>query len=104
MKSVFIKVSSEDSTNLESLYYEVEARRSLLQTEMSSGDFSDINFKKSFDFYHNEYVKFMRDYDVAKSNMEKKYIKSDHRFDGKSVTWTFHFSEEGFDAVYEETK
>jgi hypothetical protein len=67
-------VDEKLSSYIESLQYEVNARKELLLAMMQPSIKSQVD-KTDFEAYHKEYVECMAKYDAAKHELEKTYIK-----------------------------
>lgn len=65
-----IKIDADFSNYIESLDYEVNARKSLCEYLMRNGNFD----KEAFDYYHKEYIESFAKYELAKQELEKMYI------------------------------
>lgn len=88
MKKVLdtIQVPHQLSTYIESLGYEVEARKSLITFAMEKG----LTETEAFKVYHNEYREFFMKFEIAKQDLYDKYIRE--KWDGKNVEWHLHYS------------
>lgn len=88
MKKVvdIIHIPMEMSAYIESLNYELEARKSLLTFAMGKG----MGETEAFNKYHDEYREFFMKFEVAKQDMYDTYIAE--KWDGKNVDWCLHYS------------
>ncbi len=66
-----IKIPEDVSSYLESLQYECNARADLIAFMVRQGLQDAEGFKK----YHTEYVDFHAQFELAKQEMEEKYLK-----------------------------
>lgn len=87
--NVFVlKVDESVVSYIESLQYEIEARKNLLASMINPS----MNIPKDvFDEYHKEYVEYMAKYSIAKSKLEKDTILNNPKFKDKNVTWNLDF-------------
>lgn len=81
-----IQIPMSVSAYLESLSYEVEARKSLITFAMGKG----MGETEAFQKYHDEYREFFMKFEVAKQDMYDTYIKD--KWDGKNVNWRLHYN------------
>ena len=65
-----IKIPEKDTIELEKLYYETNARSSLLAYLIQL----DIDNNDKFEKYHKEYLQFYEKYEKAKKEFEQIYI------------------------------
>ncbi len=84
--TIEIEVNDELSTYIESLGYEVTARKNLLQDMITSGVILKDDAKKIFDEYHKEYVEFTAQFEMAKKKLEEEYLN------GKKANWSLNYS------------
>ena len=78
--------NTQQADYLESLAFEVEARRYLIETMLRQG--SDI-IGEGFQKYHDEYKDFFVQYEAAKKEFEKAYVLPVAQ--GKQVNWTLDY-------------
>lgn len=81
-----IKISAEESLQLEKIHYEISARKSLL-AYLISNDFPKES--ESFLRYHQEYLDFIKQDEQLKANISKKYVIP--HFPDKKVKWSLDF-------------
>ena len=75
IQTYVVEVPEELTSYIESLNFEVEARRSLINYCMGHG----INPENPvFQRYHDEYVDFFIQYEEAKAEITDKYVKNDY--------------------------
>lgn len=82
-----MKVIIEDKAfinELESLQYEVQARKNIIGYMIELGQVKTETFEE----YHNEYLKFFKAYELKKGEVELKYVKPNKK-DAKN--WTLDF-------------
>ena len=89
MKKVLDKivVPEELSTYIESLDYEVQARKSLITFAMTKGLVNTEAFNKC----HTEYREFFMQFETAKQELYKKFVEE--KWGGKNVNWTLYYSD-----------
>ena len=86
MNTLTINIPKEATDTMQRLSIEVEARASLINRFFASGQ--DVNHEV-FQKYHDEYVEYFSQYEVAKHMIEEKYIPEEHR--SKNTTWELNF-------------
>lgn len=84
MVTVEVEIPEDTSTYIESLQYELNARKDLLAFMIERGQNNSEGFKK----YHTEYMEFNAQYEMAKSEMAATYIVPKY---GKNATWNLDF-------------
>lgn len=80
-----IKISQELSNYIESLHYELSARQDLLSFLVRNNLQESEGFKR----YHEEYIDFYTQYQLAKSNLENDILIP---LIGGKFSWTLDFS------------
>lgn len=84
-----IKIENESAVNfLESLAYEVNARKDLLAYMLQNGTKPE---DENFQAYHKEYQEFFVQYEAAKANFEKEYVRPH----GESLAWSLDYATRG---------
>lgn len=86
---------------IQSLQYEVEARKNILKDIMNDDNgFANYN-EKTFDKYHKEYVKFFVEYETAKEELQKIYVK-DYIEKYSNVSWNLDFATHELTITYDD--
>lgn len=80
-----IKITAEESTALEKLHYEINARKSLLAYIMTTMPKDNSYFAQ----YHEEYLELYKQYEKLKSSISQKYVIP--VFMNKAVSWELNF-------------
>lgn len=81
-----VKVTPEESLELEKLHYEINARQGLLSYMMTMMQ-KDNN--DAFQKYHNEYIDLSKQYEKLKLAISQKYVMP--IYPDKKVTWNLDF-------------
>lgn len=84
MKTVKIEIPEKLSDYIESLMYEVNARRDLLAFCVERG--MDVD-GEVFQRYHKQYVEFNAEYELAKKNLTEDYVAGKH----PNAKWNLDF-------------
>lgn len=84
MVTVEIEIPEDTSTYIESLQYELNARKDLLAFMIDRGQNETPGFQK----YHQEYMEFSAQYEMAKNEMAGTYIVPKY---GKDAIWNLDF-------------
>lgn len=85
MNQKVIVIENQEKVNyLESLCYEVNARKDLLHYMIQSGTGPD---NEAFRAYHDEYRRFFVQYEAAKAELEREYVKPL----GDNLRWDLDF-------------
>lgn len=80
-----IKITAEESTALEKLHYEINARKSLLAYIMTTMPKDNSYFTQ----YHEEYLELYKQYEKLKSSISQKYVIP--VFMDKAISWELNF-------------
>lgn len=79
-----VDIPEELSQYIESIHFEVEARKSLINYCMGHG----INPENPvFKRYHDEYIEFFIQYEEAKKEITEKFVSNKH----KNASWNLDF-------------
>ncbi len=81
-----IEIPATLNNYIESLNYEVDARKSLLTFALNKG----MDNTDAFNKYHDEYREFFMKFEVAKKDLYDRYVKE--KWDDQKVTWKLYYS------------
>ncbi len=101
-KNVVVLVENQEIINLiQSLQYEVESRKNIIKDLMNSDNgFMNYN-EKTFNKYHKEYVEFFVQYETAKEELQKMYVK-EYVDKYSSVSWNLDFGTHELTITYDD--
>lgn len=99
-KVIEIKISNDVCSFIESKMYEVNSRKDLLTYAMALNQSIDTD---SFRTYHQEFVEFKREYDMAVEAMLNEYVRPVMRENSVDIfNYNVNFEKSVVEIIYEE--